>query len=94
MSAWMGLSRRRKNNTEHLMCTQHFAGTLSYVCQVTSVMSDPLRPYGLETSRLLCPWETTGKNPGIGYHAFLQGIFLTQGSASLIFPALAGWTYH
>ena len=31
--------------------------------------------------RFLCPWDSSpGKNTGVGYHAFLQGIFLTQGS--------------
>ena len=27
----------------------------------------------------LCPWDSPGKNTGVGYHALLQGIFLTQG---------------
>ena len=31
-------------------------------------------------SRLLCPWDSLGKNPGVGCHSLLQGIFLTQGS--------------
>ena len=30
--------------------------------------------------RLLCPWDSPGKNPGVGCHALLQGIFPTQGS--------------
>ena len=30
--------------------------------------------------RLLCPWDSSGKNTGVGCHALLQGIFLTQGS--------------
>ena len=30
--------------------------------------------------RLLCPWDSPGKNTGVGFHALLQGIFLTQGS--------------
>ena len=30
--------------------------------------------------RLLCPWDSPGKNTGVGCHALLQGIFLTQGS--------------
>ena len=30
--------------------------------------------------RLLCPWDSPGKNTGVGGHALLQGIFLTQGS--------------
>ena len=29
-------------------------------------------------SRLLCPWDSPGKNTGVGCHALLQGIFLTQ----------------
>ena len=27
-----------------------------------------------------CPWDSPGKNTGVGWHALLQGIFLTQGS--------------
>ena len=27
----------------------------------------------------LCPWDSPGKNTGVGCHALLQGIFLTQG---------------
>ena len=26
-----------------------------------------------------CPWNSLGKNTGVGFHALLQGIFLTQG---------------
>ena len=31
-------------------------------------------------SRLLCLWDSPGKNTGVGCHAFIQGIFLTHGS--------------
>ena len=31
-------------------------------------------------TRLLCPWNSPGKNIGVGCHVLLQGIFLTQGS--------------
>ena len=30
-------------------------------------------------TRLLCPWDSPGKNTGVGCHTLLQGIFLTQG---------------
>ena len=30
--------------------------------------------------RLLCPWDFPGKNPGVGCHFLLPGVFLTQGS--------------
>ena len=38
-----------------------------------------LRPYGLQPTWLLCPWDSPGKSTGVGCHALLQGIFLTQG---------------
>ena len=28
--------------------------------------------YGLQLSRVLCPWDSPGKNTGVGCHAFLQ----------------------
>ena len=31
-------------------------------------------------TRLLCPWDSPGKNTGVGCHALVQGIFPTQGS--------------
>ena len=27
-----------------------------------------------------CPWDSPGRNTGVGCHFFLQGVFLTQGS--------------
>ena len=38
-----------------------------------SVMSDSLQPRGLSPARLLCPWNSPGKNTGVGSHALLQG---------------------
>ena len=38
-----------------------------------------------------CPWDSPGKNTGVGCHALLQGIFPTQGSnPGLMSPALVG----
>ena len=45
-----------------------------------SVMIDSLRPHGLWPTRILCPWDSPGKNTGVGCHALLQRIFLTPGS--------------
>ena len=54
-------------------------------------MSDSLQPHGLEPARLLCPWDSLGKNTGVGCHALLQGILLAQGSnLCLSTSALAG----
>ena len=38
-----------------------------------------LWPHGLQPARLLCPWDSPGKNTGAGCHFLPQGIFLTQG---------------
>ena len=39
-----------------------------------------------------CPWDSPGKNTGVGCHALLQGIFPTQGSNPHLspLPAVAG----
>ena len=34
-----------------------------------------LWPHELQPARLLCPWESPGRNTGVGCHALLQGIF-------------------
>ena len=36
-----------------------------------SVMSNPLQPHGLYPTRILCPWDSPGKNTGVGNHSFL-----------------------
>ena len=37
-----------------------------------SVVSDSLRPHGLQPTRLLHPWEFPGKSTGVGCHCLLQ----------------------
>ena len=46
-------------------------------------MSYSLRPHespGPHNSPGSCPWNSPGKNTGVGCHSHLQGIFPTQGS--------------
>ena len=43
-------------------------------------LSYSVRPYGLWPTRLLCPWDSPGRNTEVSCYALLQGIFLTQGS--------------
>ena len=45
-----------------------------------------LRPHGLKPARLLCPWDSPGKNAGVGCHALLQGIFPAQESNPCLLP--------
>ena len=44
-------------------------------------------------ARLLCPWDSPGKNTGVGNHALLQGVFPTQGSSPCIWSLLP-WQVH
>ena len=35
-------------------------------------MSDSVRPHRRQPTRLLCPWDSPGKNTGVGCHLLLQ----------------------
>ena len=41
-----------------------------------SVVSDSLRPHGLQPTRLLRPWDFPGKSTGVGCHCLLHCIWL------------------
>ena len=41
-------------------------------CLVALVVSNFVRPYGLQPARLFCPWESLGKNTGVGCHFLLH----------------------
>ena len=43
------------------------------------VVSHSLQPMDYQPARLLCPWSSPGNSTGVGCHALLPGIFLTQG---------------
>ena len=63
-----------KRHYSELQCFSGFFCVLSH-----SVVSDSLKPHGLQLTRLFCPWDSPGKNSGVACHALVQGIFLTQG---------------
>ena len=69
--------------TSHGACTQ-----LSLLMRVCSVMFDSLWYYGLQPTRLFCPWDFPGKNTGAGCHFLLVGIFPTQELNSHLLPLL------
>ena len=52
----------------------------AYVESVCSFVSGSFRSHRHQSARLLCPWDSLGKNTGVGCYFLLQGIFLTQGS--------------
>ena len=41
-------------------------------CQVASVVSDSVRPHRWQPTRLPRPWDSPGKNSGVGCHFLLQ----------------------
>ena len=54
-----------------------------------SVVSDSLRPCGLQSTSLLCPGDFPGKNAGVGSHPLLPGNLPDPGIEPA-YPALAG----
>ena len=50
---------------------------LSSMCIYECVLSSG---HELQPTRLLCPWNFSGKNTGVGCHFLFQWIFLAQGS--------------
>ena len=51
----------------HRVLTSHFSRVRLFVTP------------GTVTSRLLCPWDSPGRNTGVDCHALLHGVFLAQG---------------
>ena len=78
---WLPVSRPVSGWTQYLMysqmaCLQIRVKSQSVSC---SVVLDSLQLYRHSPARLLCPWNSPGKNAEVGSHSLLQGIFLTQG---------------
>ena len=79
-----GTKGRKKQSLKQ--STQRSACVLSHVQRLCNPMDyslcNPMDCNPMDCSpmdRLLCPWDSPGKNTGVGCHFLLQGIFLTQG---------------
>ena len=48
------------------------SGSCCCCCWIASVVSDFVRPHRRQPTRLPCPWDSPGKNTGVGCHFFLQ----------------------
>ena len=61
------------------------------VCVLVISVSDSFQPRGLHAG-LLCPWNSSGRNPGVGSQSVLPGIFADPknkpGSAALLADSL------
>ena len=66
----------------------HYAFIYVFFVRVCSVVSDSLQSHGLLPTRLLCPWDSPGKDAEVGCHAVLQRSFPTQGLDPHLFRLL------
>ena len=53
-------------------CQQDCIPSTNSSCQVTSVVSDSVRPHRRQPTRLPRPWDSPGKNTGVGCYFLLQ----------------------
>ena len=47
-------------------------GIFCCCCYIASVVSNSLRPHRRQSTRLPCPWDSPGKNTGVGCQFLLQ----------------------
>ena len=64
-----------------------YINVCTYLLLVANSCSTLLQLHGLQSARLLCPWDFPGKNTGVVCHFLLQGIFEAQG----LNPSLLHW---
>ena len=55
-------------------------------------MSDSVRPHRRQPTRLLCPWDSSGKNTGVGCHFLLQCMKVKVKSLSRAQLLVTPWT--
>ena len=67
----------QRNKLESIVCLLKSYDFV--VCVSHSVISDSLWLHELYPTRLLCPWNSPGRNTVEGSHSLLHGIFLIHG---------------
>ena len=72
-----------------LSCKMVF--TLCCCCCVASVVSNSVRPHWWQPTRLPHPWDSPGKNTGVGCHFLLQLTTFCQTSPP--WPTHLGWPH-
>ena len=55
-------------------------------------MCPTLRPHRWQPTRLHCPWDSPGKNTGVGCHFLLQCMKVKVKSLSRVRPSATPWT--
>ena len=65
--------RRESDTTERLIWSDLiFAAAAAAAAVIPSVVSDSVRPHRWQPTRLPCPWDSPGKNTGVGCYFLLQ----------------------
>ena len=59
---------------------------------VTSIVSDSVRPWTWQPTRLPRHWDSPGKNTGVGCHFLLQCMKVKVKSLSCVRPSATPWT--
>ena len=68
----IGPNEEKQPNFPSWISTDQLALYCYCCCQVPSVMSDSVRPHGWQPTRPPHPWDSPGKNTGVGRHFLLQ----------------------
>ena len=64
---------------------------LTYVCVSHPVVSNSLQPHGLQPARFLSPWNSPGKNTGVGCHVLPHNMCVLS-HFSLVRLFVTPWT--
>ena len=65
-----GVEKKLEQNNRQI--SQFLDWVFYCCCQVASVVSDSVRPHRQQPTRLRRPWDSPGKNTGVGCHFLLQ----------------------
>ena len=70
-SIWVALHGMAHSFTELAKAVVH---VIMFIEAHLTVISDSVRPHRWQPTRLCCPWDSPGKNTGVGRHFFLHGM--------------------
>ena len=65
-------SNPKERQCQRMLKLPHNCTHLCCCCQVASVVSDSVRTHRRQPTRYPCPWDSPGKNTGVGCHFLLQ----------------------
>ena len=80
VNRWKAMQRERQEGARGVVEAEFTAFTCGGGGGLVAKSCPTLWPHGLWPTRLFCPWDSPGKNMGVGCHCLLQGIFPTQES--------------